>query len=611
MNSIDQEAANILGSQQSNNSSSSSIDDVANQILSSQQINSPNISAFQGIDQDELATSKESFANPGERLLLSLGNPEGIEQYLKKKYAIVKRVGNDNFLAGDSVNTLRPLDRNGFLNDVIGDMAELVPTATNIGASVLGGMFGGVPGATAAGAGVEAIGKGISKASGINTQDPIEVGTDVLISGFGSGAAEGFSQFLKKLPNTEMAKKGFSAISKFLSRSGTPPEQSRAAQAIAKIFSVTSATPEDKILNVFKYGPEEVFKKENGTNEALLKIIDDFSGAIKSNEQYHGNLLGEATNKLVSKTSGYKINTAALQDSTIKSMRELGIINDAGIIDKNVISGSREKNILKKTLQKLGANVDDSVSVNPKAQVDIKELLNIDRQLRIAKDGLSRQPNSQRIIGDLIHGEINSGKVGIMDEVAELAKKSGNTDFLAKRTAYREFKDSLDNLTKYGLNPLNNKVSIENVTKGASEMSAVLRRELDKLQGLMKEGDRSFIKRMDIWDTAQEFKKMNPSIIRFNTIASIMGIGGFALGDSPQEKAAGAISGLLGASLIGTPYGVGKMLKYAPGISRIGAKGMASKSIPKQVGRSTSQSVRTGAQVLGQLIKSRAKSDSK
>lgn len=536
-----------------------------------------------------------------ERLYLgALADDKGKEKYFKDKgYQIVTRDEKGNLFYGNTAKDLRPFDPVGLENDVLGETADLMAQIPQIGASIIGGAAGSVGGpvGSIAGAGAAAgaaeLGmKGIGKAIGLNTQDPFEVGTDVLISSIAGSAGEGLGQFLKAASTREVAKKSFNLLEKQLAKDSFSPEKAKSAKFIAKLFNVTSGVPEEKTLNVFKYGANKVFEKGAGSPEKLLNIVDDFSNNVVTQERNLGTALGSADKQLLNHAKDYKVPTAELQKGVMKSLNELGLIDENGLLTTKPISGSSEQGVLLRTFEKLNNSAgqvtagrptfDEAgnlirqakipvLSINPNAEISTKELLSIRNQIQSVKDA-SKSNNFQRLLGDILHGNQERGLTGIADEVSKIASKVGDQSYMAHRKAFANYKGILDNLTTMGLNPKLNKLSVENITKGSTEMAQVLRREMSKLDSF---NGSQFLKKMDIWDTAQAFTSTNPNFLRFNTVAGLLGGGALVGGRSPEEKALG----MAGALTLGTPAGIKMVLKGVGAGNKTavgtGARGMA------------------------------------
>jgi len=586
MPSIEEAAQEILNGQQSQVSQQPSIDQAAQEILGSQQQSQPSEASTGSFGQSQYNIDSPEDNGHGtflERLYLgALADDKGKEKYFKDKgYQIVTRDAQGNLFYGNTAKDLRPFDPVGLENDVLGETADLMAQIPQIGASVLGaiagapaGPMGAMAGAGAAAGAAELGMKGIGKAVGLNSQDPYEVGTDVLLSSIAGAAGEGLGQALKAATTREVAKKSFNMIEKSMAKDSFAPEKAKTAKFFAKLFNVTSGVPEEKTLNVFKYGANQVFEKGAGSPEKLLGIVDEFSGNVIAQEKNLGTALGAAERQLLQHASEYKVNTAPLQKSVMKSLNELGLIDENGLLTTKPISGSSEQGVLVRAFEKLnqGAREVSSgrptydtagnlirqdripvLNVNPNAEISTKELLSIRNQLQTVKDS-SKSNNFQRLLGDILHGNQDRGVYGIADEVSKIAGQVGDSSYMVHRKAFANYKSILDNLTAMGLNPKTNKLSVENITKGSTEMANVLRREMTKLDSF---NGSQFLKKMDIWDTAQAFTSTNPNFLRFNTVAGLIGGGALVGGRTPEEKALG----FAGAFTLGTPVGIKLALK--------------------------------------------------
>jgi len=628
MSNIDEAAKDILNNQQQSNIS---IEQAAQEILSSQQSKfgeSPSTGSFgQPTYNIDSPDDNGSGANFIERLYLgAFADDKGKEKYFRDKgYSIVTRDENNNLYFGNSTKDLKPFDPKGLENDVLGEAADLIAQIPQIGASMIGGTIGAVggpPGAIAgagAGAGLASLGmKGIGKSLGLNTQDPLEVGTDVLIESIAGAAGQGLGEFLKSASVREVAKKSFGLFEKQLAKEPLPTEKAKTARFIAKLFNVTSGVPEDKTLNVFKYGADQVFEKGAGSPERLLNIVDELANTVTTQERNLGQALGAAETELLSKAKAHNVNTAKLQESVLSSLKELGLIGDDGLLTTKNIGGDSEQTVLVRAFEKLnkgarevsgGRPTFDStgkllrqeripvLTISPNSEISANELLTIRKQLLSVQEK-TNDNNFKRILGDIMHGNQERGLFGIADEVANIASKVGDNSYIVHRKAFANYKSILDNLTSFGLNPKTNKLSIENLTKGSTEMAQVLRREMSKLDSLT---GANFLKKMDIWDTAQAFTSTNPNFLRFNTVAGLLGGGALVGGRTPEEKALGGA----GALLLGTPAGVRLGLKAigAGNKSKIssGAR-MAGKSIRDKMYNFSTQ--KATLQTLSRLAKS-------
>jgi hypothetical protein len=630
---MDQIASEILNGSNNQPTSYSNnrmqeLDAIAQEISSSQpqafQSNSQTTGSF-GQQQYNIDSPEDNgHATFGERLYLgAFADDKGKEKFFKDKgYQIVTRDEKGNLYYGNTAKDLRPFDPEGLMNDVLGETADLMAQIPQIGASIIGGSagaaggpLGAIAGAGAA-SGVAELGmKGIGKSLGLNTQDKYEVGTDVAISVIAGSAGEGLGQFLKAVSTREVAKKSFKLLEKQIAKDSFAPEKAKSAKFIAKLFNVTSGVPEEKTLNVFKYGADNVFEKGAGSPERLLNIVDEFSNNVSIQEKNLGKALGASERQLLKHAKDYKVPTADLQKSVMKSLNELGLIDENGLLTTKPISGSSEQGALVRTFEKLNQGArevspgrptfDEAgnllrqdkipvLSINPNAEISTKELLSIRNQLQSVKDA-SKSNNFQRILGDILHGNEDAGFRGIADEVSKIASKVGDSSYMAHRKTFANYKSILDNLTTMGLNPKMNKLSVENITKGSTEMAQVLRREMSKLDSF---NGSQFLKKMDIWDTAQAFTSTNPNFLRFNTVAGLLGGGALVGGRSPEEKALG----MAGALTLGTPAGIKLLLKSA----NVGSRGVARSGVRGGI-RSLDQSIKPS---IGKLVSNKATSQS-
>lgn len=542
---------------------------------------------------EQPAMEKPSGASFAERLYLeAFADESGKEKYFRDKgYQIVTRDEQGNLLFGNSMKDLRPYDPVGITGDVFGEAADLLSQAPQIGASILGGALGSAGGplgamatAGAAGATAELGMKGIGKTIGLNTQKASEVGVDALITGLGSFAGEGLGQALKAPTAKEVARKSFKYLGKQLEKIPFTPTKDTFIKGFAKLTSMTSGVPEDKIIKAFQMDPDVVFAQGSGTPERLLNIVDDFSNTVINQEKTLGNLLGQSEDRLLRNASRYKVNTLELQKSVLESMRQLGLVEKNGQLIPELVSGKSEQAMLKIAFDILNPSAGEVapgvpiynqagkiigqkkipvLNLNPNAEISADKLISLRDQLKRAINS-SSDKEFQTIAGKIVRGTAADAEKplhGISDEVAKMAQQIGDKTYLASRENYANFKGILDRLSTYGLNPKINKLSIENVTKGSADMSEVLRREMSQSELL-----KPYLKQMDIWDIANTFSKSNPNFMRFNTVAGAFGLGAMVGGKTPEEK----LGGFATAMTFGTPAGlkvVMKSLKRLPKLS--------------------------------------------
>lgn len=563
-------------------------------------------------NQESGVESQPSAVNPLERAFFKMGDRRGVEDYLKKKFTIVKPQPDGDFHVGNSMNDLRPVDPNGLFNDFLGEIAEFVPSIPVIGAGVAGGLTGGVPGAVGATAATSAAMKGIGYASGINKQDPWEAGVDVAIDTIAQGAAEALNIFLKSA-GPRIFHKGFGLIKKGVdSSTPLPAERADKFVNVARIFKATAGIDEEHTLNYIKYLNDGVALKDAASPQKLLGIVDDFAKSVTDKEKVLGRALGETEKVLLSKAGYADVPTKDLQQSVLSTMNELGLIDENGVLTK-AVGSSRDQSTLVKLFERLNPGARESITgrptfdassgkllrqervpvlnLNPGAKIKSSELIGLEKQLRSVKES-TNDDNIKRLYGNLIHGNQDESfgriTVGIKDEISKIAQKAGATEYIAQRKSYASFKSMMDRLGKMGIDPKHSLMTTENLTRGASNMAEVLRRELGVFD---KQAGTNFINRMEIWDTANAFKGMNAQIMRLNTVVSMLSLGslGALLPQSPEGKLAFGAGGLAAGLALGTREGAAMTIRAGAklGKSAIGP----SKTLSRLVQRGTSPKV--------------------
>lgn len=485
----------------------------------------------------------------------------GAEEFLRQKFSYVARGTDGRFLAGNDPKTAAPIDPDGIAGDVLGETADFVgaaaPQLAALGAIPLTGgaslpiqmgAAGLIAGAT------KAATTTVGSAMGFDKRTLLEKSGDIgLETAFGAGgpAIDAGLKQAGQLATAKIASNIFKNL----------PEKGK--EMMAGIFKLTTGKESVK----YKFAMDnidDIYRAGNGTDGHLIKIIDEFKDKVTASERAASNQVGSAVNELGKKAKG-GIETGKLQQAWAENMASINAIDynpASGTFTINKLSTDPKRAELVKIFQSLGGQptkgsdgriIKDMFTINQKARINPELLQHIkSAQLSPIMDNVIKMEGRPQFVSAV--AKIKSSIGGALDETADAL----GVPLKQANARMANIEGILTQLRQTGLNVSSDK-AVENFIRGASDSGPVIQGlmgQLDQSMGLA--GRDSMLHKFNVWDTARDFRGINPNLFRFNTMAS-MAAGGYLAGmqDSPLGKAAA-----FGAAIaLGTPAGVGRLIQ--------------------------------------------------
>jgi outer membrane lipoprotein SlyB len=517
------------------------------------------------------------------------------ETYLRSKFQFVEKLPNGKFAAGNSRESIAPVDPEGIFNDVLGKLARISSLIPSIAGQIIGGTLG-IPGGPAGiiaggtiGSGVgEAVSKGIGKGLGVNQQDAEAIATDIAIATSFGAAGEVIGAGLKLSKPLLLRKIGKIIDSGNTAKMNNPEAIKAHQSALAKVFKVIGEVDEEATRDVFKHGALNTFTKENLDEKTILRIADDFVNTVEAKRRQLGQKVGTVKGELISKTNDRAVlGTKDIAERMIADLKEAGVVTPQGFFkpSKDIIGFTgTEISTFKKVLNKLGvANIDSKNEVMEILGKNIKvsEAL----QLKSAVQGSAiafgkragqgtANPVSEVILNRTLTGNLdNPIEGGIVNKLTDIAERVGAKNFSAANKEFAEFARLTKSLEKQGLK-LDRLDAVENFAKRFEKKTQFLS---DQFEQLNRKLPRNFIADIEKFNAAQAYKGTNINLLRFGAVAATVGsLTGF---DTPKDKT----FTIGGALLLGTPTGLRFLLKSSAQSSEAMKQGL--KQIPKFRGK--------------------------
>lgn len=574
----------------------------------------------EGFVIDEQPQQQDSFRDPStvdsqpeespitilDRLKLGFSDDEGKENFLKEKFAIVERLPNGKFAAGDNPNELLPIDPEGIFNDVIGDIADIAGEIPVIAGQMMGSVAGGtagsiVPGAGtaagtiaggAAGAGLgEAAKIGIGRALGVREQKAMEEATDIAISSAFGAAGEGLAKgvqlggkFLGKAITKKMAK----AIDKTMKvdEFGVPLAQDAPlkVKTLAKTLKILANVPEESTETVMRHGVEKTLgNPAHMKKTGVIKVVKNTINALEEVTERLGKDVGKQVKALekAARLSGKssRIQVDDMFPALKKQAQDIGILDDFGRLNKNLPFEARDAKPILSLLNEFGSFKNGVYSLAPGKTMPVRKAVITGRLFGNKFEKLT--PQGQAALKETM--DIFRGKI------TQKANELGVKNFAVANDKYSKFLDLKAQLKQLNPKKLD---GMERFVKGLERQGQFTRQNLRDLQSMSKV---DFLDNWEMWNAAQDFVGANPNMLRFGMIAGTLGLtSGF---DTTESK----LATFGGAALLGTPSGARTVLR---GLAKVGG-------VPRTAtgaARKTLDTKATSA-ILSRLLRSRTSNE--
>lgn len=526
-----------------------------------------------------------------ERVSLSFADDSGKERILKDKFQIVERLPNGKFAAGNSPDSMAPVDPEGIFNDMLGDLADVTSLIPSIAGQIVGGTLGipagpgGVVAGGAVGSGVgEAISKAIGKGMGVNDQTAKEAATDIVIATTFGAAGEAIGQSLKLAKPVLINRIGKIMDAGAAKKSANPQALKAYHDITAKTFRIIANVDEEATRDALKHGALNTFTKENLDPQRILKIADDFVETVAVKRRALGQRVGAVKGELIGKTGNRAV--VPVRDTAgrmIKDLQDAGIVTQQGFF-KNTrdIQGfsASEISSFKKVLRGLGVTGADSktdILESLGKNIKVSDALQFKNSIASTAVQFGKRagagnanPRTEVILNRVLTGNLdNPAEKGISNYLTEIAERVGAKNFAAANKEFAEFAVLTKSLKRQGLD-LDNLGAVENFAKRFEKKTEFLSSQFEELNRRLP---KDFIPDIEKFNAAQAFKSTSPDILRFGAVAATVGsLTGF---ETPKDRA----FTIGGALLLGTPRGLQFLLKSGAKTSQA----MASKSfkLPK------------------------------
>lgn len=538
-------------------------------------------------DLPPVQAPKPSPLNLGERIGLSFADDKGRENYLRDKFKFVTRLPNGKFAAGNTIGDIAPIDPEGMFSDILGDLADITAIIPTIAGQIIGGTLGAAagPGGVIAGGGIgsaigEAISRGIGRIAGVDTRAASEQATDIAIAGAFGAVGEGIGQAFK------FAGRGLSNLAKrSLDKAvKSTPNSSKTLQALAKIFKVTAAVPEDDLVVAGVYGFNRTlnmpYNNPRYGNVLATKLVN---GVVRRTKAL-GKMVGVGDDWA---KANFGSKSVELRRFGIKLLQDLsdpsvGIVDDIGRLNRGAFTEAADFRTMKQL-------TDLFFATNPRTQQLLPRNLKVGQLIDFKK----RMSSSLRAY--FKSGRVNKGaERGIaqyLDDITNsIARETAGTGlegaanpYIRANKAFRSWKENLKLLKANGLD-LEDMTELKSFIRNVDGEKILLSRKIGDFARKLE--DKAFETRqafdvvakeigvkfhgggvggslgtlsdeLNKFNAAQSFKKANPNLLRMGALAGMLGVSQYISPTSPEGLMFRAALGLS----LGTPVGAKFLLK--------------------------------------------------
>ena len=564
----------------------------------------------------------------------------GKKRLLQSKFPLVQQSSDGNYMVGSSPMDLQYVDPNGIINDIPAKLAQHAGDITTIGTSIVGGIAGewanpasgGVAGSAVGGAIGTSINKSIAKSLGLNSQTPASIGTDIALDGALMGGGEVMGKGINavlKMAGGKIAARGVSMAEKMLADpSLSEAQKMNKVNLLAGIIHFTSGWNKEDVTTALVQGAKATFGKDEsgafagmvkGSDEHALKIIDMIQKSADAREQSLGQALGGAEQKFFNKISPEHVeNTEQLQMNIMQQMEQLklGKIVTSETSDGTPIVSfqlqpkldAESMKIVSQYAEHMDAfggkvyknaerinqygdvipvtgKVVSGLELNPEATVSMDLLRSRSASLSRDINAAAKSGKGDEEIGliNLKRGNQNPvyGKqaIGVDDTIAKVAGQYGDTEYLAAKQAFANFKGVLGSAQQVGLD-VNNKNTIMAALKEGAADRPLLKQAIASLDDSI---GTKYGNMLSMWKAAKSGASTDVNFLRFGMVLGLTG-----LSSVKNDSAIGKLGYIGGGLALATPKGMSTLMQLgervgANRISGAGIKKVASNTLLKRL----------------------------
>lgn len=635
MSNIDSRLDQLLGEKQVE---SSNIDSRLDELLSSKQASSEGaVRGSLGQVIPQISSTPQDQELPFSDLAqLAFKSDSGKVGFLKNKFNFVEQnPETGKILVGNSPADAIEYDPTGFENGYLGFLANAISMVPEIAFQIGGATLGaatrnplavislGGAGAVAGSTFKQQIGNMLP--GGAFT--PEEAAVDNIISGVFSAGGEALGMALKgagkNIIKPQLTKMFDAAIE-------ASPEKEKMLSNIAKVFKFTSAVDEKDVVDAGMYGFNKVINPKYSDNKYVSTITKDVVEGVLDHNKTMGEMVEQGDKWALSRFGNKSVELRDIGTALLDrlSQPDIKFINPVSrTLNREAFTKPEDfkvvKNILgeffstnKKTGQLLPRNKSFGDLLLTRKRMDsfLKGYQNSSNVNPVASNAINEFLSGirEKLAQETVPKSVNVADPKIMEQVVN------NNPFLKANKLFSAWKKDLELLANNGLDVSDMKELRSSVTSSGvlnSKVESFVKRLQDKTfstSGAFKKiveqlpkkypgggiggTEGTIFDEIRKFNAAQGFSNANPNFLRFGSIASYAGLFGLGMSDSKQNK----LLSLAGGLLLGTPAGVGNLLK--------GSESLAT-NIAKQSGRKfkplSFQSERVVTSLLSNLLKSK------
>jgi len=523
----------------------------------------------------------------GERVGLSFADDAGREKYLTDKFKFVERLPNGKFAVGNTQDTLAPIDPAGMFNDILGDLADITAIVPTITGQIVGGTLGSPlgPAGIIAGGGFgaavgEAVSRGIGRIAGVDIRTAGEQATDIAIAGAFGAVGEGVGQAFK------FAGRGLSNLAKRSMdkavRSAHSP--SKALGALAKIFKVTAAVPEDDLIVAGTYGFNNTLKMPYNNprygNVLATKLVNGVIRRTKALGKMVG--VGDDWAKANFGSKIIDVKRAGRQLVLDLSDPSVGIMDDLGRLNRAAFTESADFRTMKQLTDLFFQESSKIQTLNP-VNLRLDRLIDFKKRMSSSLRAYFKSgrvnPRAERSIAQFLDDITNS----IAEETTKTGLKGATNPYIKANKAFGTWKDKLKLLKANGLD-LEDMTELKKFIVDVDGEKVLLSNKIGSFARKLEDKSFETIQAFDEiakdlgvkfagggkggtlgtltdelfkYNAAQSFLKANPNLLRLGAITTMIGVSQYISPTTPEGLVTRGALGLL----LGTPAGAKVLLK--------------------------------------------------
>ena len=586
-----------------------------------------------------------------DHIKLGYADEVGKQKLLESKFPMVQKDPDGNYMVGSTPADLQYVDPKGLFNDMIGKLSEHLGDITTVGSSIVGSMVGeavipaggGIAGAAGGGAIGTGINKGISKALGLNSQTPVSLATDVALDGALMGGSQALGEGINlalKAAGGKIAAKGISIAEKMLNTPGlSEAEATKKVGMLAGIIHFTSGWNKEDVTTALVQGAKATFGKDEvgpfanmvkGSDEHALKIIDMIQQSASAREKALGQRLGAAEQSLFNEkvSPNHTENTAGIQMNIMQQLErlKLGKIVTTETSDGTQITSfnlipkldSESKKIVEqyaehmdafggkvyRNAEKISARGDvvpttgknvSGFELNPEAQTSMDVIRSRSASLSRDINAASKMGKGDEEIGliSLKRGNQNpiyGPKVaGVDDIISKVAGDVGDTEYLAAKKAFSDFKGTLQSAQQVGLDVDNKNTIMAALKEGAADRPLLKQ----AISGLDDALGTKYSNMLSMWKAAKSGASTDVNFLRFGMVLGLTGLGAVK-----NDSLVGRAAYMAGGLALATPKGMSTLMQLGEraGLGGIGikqglGKAVGSKLLRRLISQSSGQTI--------------------